>query len=327
VTIHQGLVPVATPAGWDWRGPLKGIIARLDPDIDVVISGHTHNYTLALLPNRAGKPVLVTQAYAYGVAYAQIDLEVDAARDEVVSKSAQIHATWADEGPGLTPDRRVAALTDNAEHEVAPRVARVIAHASAPITRALSAGGESPLGDLVADAQRSAMHSDIALMNPGGLRSDLAAGPITWGDLLSVQPFGNRLVTLRLTGAQLLEVLEQQWPADPSVLPRVLKTSGLYYAWDPARPAGARVVHACDGAHHAIDPARIYHVTVNDFLEGGGDGFVALKDKPIDALGPIDSDALEQYLARRAAPIAPFTDHRIVLAAAGQGAAACAGEQ
>jgi 5'-nucleotidase len=71
------------------------------------------------------------------------------------------------------------------------------------------------LGDLVADAQRAATHADIALMNPGGLRSDLRAGPVTWGDVLTLHPFANRLITLDMTGAQLLAVLEQQWPAEP----------------------------------------------------------------------------------------------------------------
>ena len=317
VAIHQGLVPVGTPEGWDFRGPLRQIIARLDPGIDVVISGHTHNYTLGLLPDRTGRPVLVTQAYYYGVAYAQIDLQIDPDRDAVVSKSATIHATWADEGPGLHPDERVAALTQAASGAVESRIARIVGRAAAPVTRQLTPAGESALGDLVADAQRTAMHSDIALMNAGGLRADLAAGPITWGDILTVHPFGNRLLTLQLTGAQLLQVLEQQWSADPSALPRVLKTSGLFYAYDPVRPVGHRVVAACDAAYRPLEPARLYEVTVNDFLEGGGDGFVRLEHRPVARRGPLDSEALAQYLEARHGAIAPYTDGRIALARAG----------
>src|SRR5215469_52678 len=277
VTIHQGLVGTRTAHGWDWEGPLRGIVARLDPDIDLVISGHTHHFTNTLLPDRAGMPVLVTQAYSYGVAYADIDLWVDPHSRDVVAKSARIVPTWNDAGPGLQPDARVAALTAAAERAVRPRISKVVAHAGAPITRAITRAGESALGDLVADAQRAATGADMALMNPGGLRSDLRAGPITLGDILTLHPFSNRLVTLTLSGAQVLEALEAQWPRDPEALPRVLKTSGLFYVWDPRRPAGHHVVAACDAARRPLEPSKDYRVTINDFLAGGGDDFTLFK--------------------------------------------------
>jgi 5'-nucleotidase len=164
------------------------------------------------------------------------------------------------------------------------------------MTRAVNAGGESALGDLVADAQRTATHADIALMNPGGLRSDLLAGPVTWGDVLTLHPFANRLVTLDMTGAQLLAVLEQQWPAASNALPRILKTSGVYYSWDAARPPGAHIVDICDTALQALDPARHYRVTVNDFLANGGDDFTLFRQFGAGESGPLDREALAQYL-------------------------------
>jgi len=324
LTIHQGLVGTQTPSGWDWQGPLRSILARLDPRVDLVISGHTHHYTNALLPERDGGVALVTQAYAFGVAYADIDLRIDRQTDRVLAKSARIVPTWADAGPGLHPDARVAALTQAAARSVAPRIARVVAEAASPITRGMTPAGESALGDLVADAQRAATRADIALMNPGGLRTDLAAGPVTWGELLTLHPFGNRLITMTLTGAQLHAVLEEQWPADPSALPRVLKTSGLYYVWDPRRPAGSHVVAACDVHHRSIDMAAEYRVTVSDFLAGGGDGFLALEAGRSKLTGPLDADALAQYLARRGGPIEVHTDGRIALAGTA-GAWICAG--
>jgi 5'-nucleotidase len=314
VTIHQGVVGTRTPEGWQWQGPLRRIVAQLDPDIDLVISGHTHHYTNALFPDRAGRPVLVTQAYAFGVAYADIDLSIDAATRDVVASSARIVPVWADAGPGLHPDARVAALTSAAERAVAPRIARVVAEAGAPITRSMTSAGESALGDLVADAQRADTHADIALMNPGGLRADLKAGPITWGDILTLHPFGNRLITMTLTGAELLAVLEEQWPADPDALPRVLKTSGLSYVWDGRRPAGHRVVAACDAERRPIDPARAYRVTANDFLAAGGDDFLGLRVGRDELMGPLDADALAKYLEARRGPIEPHTDGRIGLA-------------
>lgn len=327
VSIHQGLAGTRTPHGWEWSGPLRRIVARLDPDIDVVISGHTHHYTDTLLPNRAGKPVLVTQAYAYGMAYADIDLWVDPTTRDIVAKSARIVPTWNDAGPGLHPDPRVAALTAAAERAIAPRVAKVVGFATAPITRRVTPAGESALGDLVADAQRAETDADIALMNPGGLRSDLDAGPITQGDILTLHPFGNRLVTLSLKGAQVLEALEEQWPRDPSALPRILKTSGLYYVWDAARPVGRRVVAACDAAHRPLDPARSYRVTVNDFLAGGGDGFEVFEHGVAPAIGPLDSDALADYIARQHRPLTPRTDGRIALVSSGADDEAAAPQQ
>ncbi len=125
----------------------------------------------------------------------------------------------------------------------------------------MSAAGESVLGDLVADAQRAAVHADIALTNAGGLRADLAPGAITWGDILTVHPFSNRILALHMTGAQLLRALEEQWPADPAAIPQILKTSGLYYQWDPARPhrfaRGARLrCAAAAAAHRGAVPGR-----------------------------------------------------------------------
>src|SRR4029077_8947915 len=143
----------------EWRGPLREVVAKLDADIDVVISGHTHNYTNTLLPNREGKPVLVTQAYSYGVAFARIDLQIDPATRDVVAKSARIVPTWADVAPGVPGDSAAQKLADAAQSLVASRVDRVVGVLQQPMTRAVSSAGESSLGDLVADAQRAATHA------------------------------------------------------------------------------------------------------------------------------------------------------------------------
>ena len=310
VLIHQGLEPAATAAGYDWHGPLRDIVAQLDPDIDVVISGHTHNYSNVLLPSRGGSAVLVTQAYSYGVALAQIDLRIDPLTRDVVAKSARIVPVWADAPPGRPGDPQARRLTAAAHELVAATVERVVGKLPQPMTRVVNAAGESALGDLVADAQRAATHADIALMNPGGLRSDLRAGAVTWGDVLTLHPFANRLITLDMTGAQLLALLEQQWPIESDAAPRILKTSGLYYSWDPGRPAGARIVEACDAAREPLDAQRHYRVTVNDFLANGGDGFVALKALGAGESGPLDREALEQFLQHQP-PSAPASGPRI----------------
>ncbi|HEY6453752.1 MAG TPA: bifunctional metallophosphatase/5'-nucleotidase [Steroidobacteraceae bacterium] len=296
VTIHQGVVPVPTPRGFEWHGPLLRIVAQLDPGIDVVISGHTHNFTNALWPDRAGKPVLVVQDFSYGMAFGELTLKLDRRSGRVLAKAARVWPAWADAGAGLHPDASVAKLTQEAQDAVGPRVARVLGQSRIALTRSMSAAGESVLGDLVADAQRAAVHADMALMNPGGLRADLAPGPITWGDLLTLHPFGNRILALQMTGAQLRRVLEEQWSADPAAIPRILKTSGLYYQWDAARPAGSHVVLACDAQHRRIVADATYRVAVNDFLVGGGDDFKGFGTLPVAQVGPLDTEALESYV-------------------------------
>lgn len=311
VTIHQGFTPVRRDGVLEYLGPLRNIVARLDAGVGVVISGHTHQFTNVLLPNRARRPVLVTQAYAFGVAYADIELDVDRDRDEIVYKSARIVPTWRDAGPGLHPDEAVDRLVSEADAFVAPRVGRVIATLPRPLTRAVTAAGESVLGDLVADAQRSVTQADIAMMNPGGLRSDLRSGPLTWGDILTLHPFGNRLMTLELTGRQIADVLEQQWPRRRDALPRVLEVSGIRYVWDPARSPGHRIVELCDDGGRPLDRDRAYRVTVNDFLAGGGDGFTRLARRSAPAPGPLDAEALDTYLTHHREAVNTRIDGRI----------------
>jgi 5'-nucleotidase len=145
--------------------------------------------------------------------------------------------------------------------------------------------------------------AQIALMNPGGLRANLTAaadGAVRYEDLFAVQPFYNNLVTLSLTGAQIVQVLEQQWLNQPR--PRILQVSrGFAYTWDNAKPVGQRVVPGSvtlDGK--ALDAAATYRVTVNSFLADGGDSFQAFKQGRDAKTGAMDVDAFEQFIARRA---------------------------
>nr|MBP6766081.1 5'-nucleotidase C-terminal domain-containing protein [Rubrivivax sp.] len=142
--------------------------------------------------------------------------------------------------------------------------------------------------------------AQVALMNPGGIRAALpqpADGQLRYEDLFSVQPFYNNLVTLTLSGAQLLQVLEQQW-AGRTDGGRVLHVSqGLSYSWDAARPIGQRLVPGSVRLNgQPLDPAAPVRVTVNAFLAGGGDSFPLLKEGKDAVTGIMDVDALELYL-------------------------------
>jgi 5'-nucleotidase len=294
VLIHQGgsqksYTGVTDPAGVA-TGPIVDIVKRLDDEVDLVVSGHTHSFVNAILLNRNGKAMLVTQAFSAGTAYAEIDLEIDRETRDVVKKSASIVTTWADAGPGLTPDPAAAALTLAAETKVAPLVNQLIGTATTALPSATGPSGESSLGDLIADAQRAAVPgADFAFMNPGGIRADLAAGSVTWGNLFAIQPFGNSLVALTLTGAQVRQLLEQQWQGQP--FPRILQLSGLDYTWDAALPAGSRVVEIRKGGA-PIDPATSYRVVVNNFMAAGGDNYTVLPSGTNPVGGAQDIDAL-----------------------------------
>jgi 5'-nucleotidase len=308
VTIHQGGFQTSytgptRPASLLTSGPeIQDIVRRLDDEVDVVISGHSHAFTNALIPNAHGKPILVVQAFSASTAYDDVDLLIDPVSGDVVSKTAQVVTTFADVGPGLTPDSAVAALVQKASERVAPLVNQVFGTAPVALTRAQTAAGESKLGNLIADAQLAAQGSQFVFMNPGGIRQDLDAGDITFGELFTIQPFGNTLVQLTMTGAQIIKVLEQQWLGQSS--PKFLQIAGFEYTWNPAAPIGSRIVEVRLGGV-AIDLAASYTVTCNNFLAGGGDNFLAFKEGTNQVGGPIDLDALIEYVEHLGTVVAP----------------------
>jgi 5'-nucleotidase len=282
-------------------GPVVELVARLDPEVDVVLSGHTHQFTNAYLPAAGGKPVLVTQAYAEGTAYARVDLSIDPRTQDVVGSTAAIQTAWADEGPGRTPDPAAAALQAAAEARVAPLVGEVLGTAAVALTASRGGAGESALGDLVADAQLAAFPgAQVALTNPGGLRAQLPEGPITRGRVLEIQPFANRLVALTLTGAQLQAVLERQWAGRRS--PCVLQASGLSYRWSGSARPGHRIAEVRVGGA-PLDLEARYRIVVNEYLAGGGDGFGGLAHGKDRQPGPTDQEALAAYVEARHGPL------------------------
>ena len=319
VAIHQGtrqtsyLGPTRdAPQALD--GAIGDIVSQLDDEVDVVVSGHAHSFTNTLMPNAHGKLILVTQAFSAGTAYGDIELALDPRSRDVIHKSAAVVTTWADEGPGLHPDDAIANLVARADERVAPLVNRVIGQASADITRAESPAGESALGNLIADAQRAALGTDIALMNPGGIRADIAAGEVTWGDLFSVQPFNNDLVRLNLTGSQIVALLNQQWDGQPFA--RILKPAGLTYRWHENGPGHAdnRVDAGSIQINGApLDPGATYSITVNNFIADGGDNFSVLPEGTGRVVGPVDLDTLIDHVERLPQPFSAAIETRIAV--------------
>jgi 5'-nucleotidase len=289
-------------------GEIRNIVANLSDDIDVVVSGHTHAFTNAIVENQHGKAMLVTQAFSAGTAFGQVDLEIDRKTRDVVGMTGQIITTWADAGPGLTPDPTVREMVEKAEAVVAPLVNRIIGTASTSILSAQNAAGESALGDLLADAQRASVDADFGFMNPGGIRADLNAGTITWGALFTIQPFANDVVKLRLTGAQVYTLLNQQWVGQTS--PRMLQVSGLTYTWDNSLPVGSKVLEVLR-AGVPLGLEDEYTVACNSFIAAGGDNFLVLKDGAEKVVGPVDLDALVGFISGLTQPIHYEVEGRI----------------
>jgi 5'-nucleotidase len=245
---------------------------------------------------------LVTQAGSYGRYLTEIHLTIDRRTRDVVAASAHNHVVDA---AGLPPDAAQGALLARAAALTAPVADARVASLASVLSRREEASGESALGDLITDAQLWATSTpgrggaQIALTNPGGMRADLTPhdGIVTYGDVFAAQPFGNSLVVMQLSGAQLKEVLEQQW-SGKSDKARILQVSrGFAYTWDAGRPAGDRVLAQTMSLNgEAIAPEKRYRVAVNSFMAEGGDGFTQFRDGGERMGGALDVDALVDYL-------------------------------
>jgi 5'-nucleotidase len=324
VLLHEGGVQSAT-GGINtcdgMSGPIVDIVNRTTKAVDLFVTGHTHAAYNCVID---GRPV--TSASSFGRLLTDIDLKLDRHSRDVVEVAA--NNVIVTQNVFKADD--ITQLIDRYTAIAAPLRDRVIGRVSADITRTPDDSGENAAGNLIADAQLAATSAAgtgaavAAFMNPGGVRSDIAAGDVTFGEAFTVQPFGNSLVTLTLTGAQLLEVLKQQWCSQDAA--RVLLPSaGVHYTYS-ASAAAALVRQPCAGAANpvtgltiggaAVDPAASYRVTVNSFLADGGDKFTVLREGTDRLGGSVDTDALEAYLAPSltGTPIAPPALDRIDVA-------------
>jgi 5'-nucleotidase len=299
--IHEGLTAPITPQGAavspeETRGRLTAILTQLDPGVDVVVSGHTHAFTNLLLRVPVGPPLLVTQARSYGTAFTDIELVIDPRGHRVLEKAADGLTAWADEGPGHHPDEKVQKLVAAAQKAIAPTTQRLITVLPAAILREPAvAGGESPLGELIADAYRRAAGTDFAVVNPGSVRDDVPEGQVTFGALYEVLPFGNTVVRLSLTGEQVARLLESQW-SEAQAGRRLLSVSGFTYLYNPRLTPGRRVVAVYDGSGAPLKPTRRYTLATTDFLRAGGEHNLVLAEGTDVEPVALDVAALEAYV-------------------------------
>lgn len=345
VLIHQGgtvpvLRSVATLDRCDGGlegSPIKAIVSQLDDAVDLVISGHTHQAYNCRIANKRGRLISVTSAYTQGQILTDIDINVDRLSGDVSDVRAR-NIVVDRTNTGVTPDAAIERIVDNYNAIAQPIANRVIGAISADLTNAANDAGESKLGDVISDAQLAATTGTgkavAAFTNPGGIRANLSYasssvgegdGKVTYGEAFTVQPFGDHLVTMSLTGAQIHTLLEQQFagctegyppdaPADGQPLNRILQVSdGFSYQWqekgtpcDNVDPAGI-TLHGIP-----IEPSSRYRITVNNYLASGGDQLYILKQGVDRLAGPQDMEVLKSYLMANPL-IAPGPQNRIRL--------------
>ncbi|WP_075734460.1 bifunctional metallophosphatase/5'-nucleotidase [Streptomyces acidiscabies] len=331
--IHEGGQPASQSynyncdspgAGDGISGPIVDIAKNVTPAVDALVTGHTHAAYVCTINDPAGKPRMVTSAASFGRLYTDTTLTYDRWTGDIARtavKSAN-HVVTRDvpKAPDMTQ------LIDKWNILAAPIGNRAIGYIAADIP---NTGTESPAGDLIADAQLAYgkgldPETDLALMNPGGVRAGFTYaakgaegdGVVTYAEGFTVQPFANTVNLQNFTGAQVIQILKEQVSGTNAASPKVLQPSAnLRYTLDLTKSGADRVVTdtiRLNGA--AIDPAATYRIATNNFLAGGGDGFPTLGQGTNDLVGTDDLAALAQYLTANSsagAPLTPPTADRI----------------
>jgi 5'-nucleotidase len=336
VLLHEGGIP--DPRAVDGcsgiSGPILAINDALSPEIDAIITGHTHEPYNCMLADPAGRMRPVTSAYAFGRVVTEMNLVLVRETGQVVRGLTEVvnHPVYQDQ---LAPDPALTAIIEKWT-PLADQAGNIpIGSITADILRGGNPPGddrgvESSAGNLVADAQlwaTSAAGAEIAFMNPGGLRSDLTYlssqvpaegdGVVTFGEAFTFQPFGNTLYTFPMTGAQILAVLEEQCQPPGSSRPflHLGVSEGFTYDLQTTIDAGECTSISVSNVQlngTPLDMGATYMVTANNFLADGGDNFLTFAEvlPSLRVDGGNDLDALVNYLGTFS-PVAPPAADRV----------------
>lgn len=319
VLIHDGGRQEGLPSeSKNLSGPIIDIVKRIDKEVDVIVTGHTHQCYIANIDGR-----IVTQAGSQGKFLTDIDLIISKSTGDVVSARAKNIAVTRD----VPADEEVSEIVDKYKELAAPMAEQVIGSITADITRDQSGSGESSLGDVVADTQLYASREEataVAFMNCGGIRTDLYynssdgknPGNVTYGEAFSVQPFSNSIIALNLTGKEIDQLLESQFDNPSRGQNSILQvSSGFSYVWKKDAPLGQKVnISSIKINGTAIDPDGSYRVAANGFLADGGDNFTAFKAGKNRVCMSTDLDAFIEYFGKFS-PVSPGQRNRITAVA------------
>jgi 2',3'-cyclic-nucleotide 2'-phosphodiesterase (5'-nucleotidase family)/predicted AlkP superfamily phosphohydrolase/phosphomutase len=312
-------------------GPLIDLADALT-NVDVVIGDHTDFQVVTTRPNG----VLVTENRSKGIRFTRVRLAVDTGTKQVIYKTADYHKPW---DIGITADATIQARINDLNAQLAPLLNVVIGTSTVFIPRTDACGNalgricESKVGNVTADAMRTTYNTDFAITNSGGLRADLTCPevdngsdfcppyvpppyPISRGQVLTVLPFGNVVVTLQLNGAELKTMLENGVSTMPAVNGRFPQVSGLCFTYNINNPAGSRVTGAvrqaangtCTGPAVDLTAGSTYTLAENDFMASGGDGY------PFFTPRVTTRDIMDQVLADHVganSPVSPAIQGRI----------------
>jgi 2',3'-cyclic-nucleotide 2'-phosphodiesterase (5'-nucleotidase family) len=304
-------------------GPIVEIAEDLHPEIDLVVTGHTHQPYVCNIPDPKGRDRMVTSAASFGRVVTETTLTINPRNGQVKRNKTTSTNHLATR---TNPDPTQTEIVSRWRAAAAPIANEVVGTIAADIMRSPNRDTEGPLANLIADAQRAATSApadggaQIALMNPGGVRADLdyeqisggeQPGQVTYGEAFAVQPFGNLLVTMDLTGAQIERLLEQQAvqgrPGGRDVL--IFGVSeGFTFSYDPAAPVGSRIDPASVKLNGVtLNPTSTYRIVTNNFLADGGDAFSVFTEGTNRSGGGDDLVALIDYLGVNS-PVAPPGD-------------------
>lgn len=296
------------------QGPIIEISKKLDKAVSLTVSGHSHQGYTCKIDGR-----LVVQGRSFGAFLTESTLTIDRRTNQVVKATAVNHLI---DQQAIVADTQAQQLVDQvAAQTAALRQRHVVTLKSSVMQNSEEGVFDSRLGNIIADAQlhmgQHAGGADVSFMNSGGIRNDLPTGgpvgPVTisYGDLFAVQPFGNGIVRMQLTGAQIMTLLQQQWAGRNVDDPKKLYISHtMSYSWNPQAAIDQRITEVSIKGQ-PLDVKRQYSVIVNSFLAGGGDGFAVLKEGQNKELLGLDLTAFESYLAEQGSKAADVKTDRV----------------
>jgi 2',3'-cyclic-nucleotide 2'-phosphodiesterase (5'-nucleotidase family) len=273
-------------------------LAREVPGIGVIVGGHSH--TVLSDPVMVNGTVIV-QAGKYMKFLGDLNVKIDPHDGHVLDYTHQ-HELVAVVDAKVTPDAHIASLIDGYQKQVGPAMAQVVGQAAGDLTKHAAPGcGDTAIGDVIADSLRWKLHTDVAIYNFGGIRSELNAGPIKMSDVYTLLPFDNYAVALSLSGKQLLALLAQGLTGDHGTV----QVSGLTMDVD----AAGNPQHVLIGGK-PLEPDRSYRVATIDFLAEGNDGYTVFREARDRTTDELARDVFTAYLSQ-AGPLQPPPPGRI----------------